>query len=171
MRMKQIPIYLFAMLTIFSACKEKEEVIDKCANGFVDIGEDNVDCGGNCPPCAPYEPASVYLECNGSPIAMPSKTLTFANNTWTLNAHNDTLSVQINLGSNGTVGTYTMNPLGTLGSINNTFYLNASGGTYSINAHNVNTQKMSGFFQVDLSRTGYSDTLKIRNGQFEFLPY
>lgn len=169
--MRKTLLLVIAILSILSSCKEKTPVVDKCSNGFVDIGENGVDCGGNCPPCAPYEPASVYFECNEIPIVMPSKTLTYQNNTWTLSAHNDTLSVQVNLGSNGSVGNYTMNPAGNIASMNNIYYLNASNGMYAINAHNTSTKKMSGFFQFDYSRTGYTDTLRIRNGQFEFLPY
>lgn len=163
-------LYLIAMLSIFSACKE-EEVVDKCTNGFLDPGESGIDCGGNCDPCIPYEPASLYLECNGTPITFSIKTLSYANSTWTLNAHNDSLSFQFNLGSNGSVGTYIMNPVGSYATKNGTTYLNTSNGMYSISAHNTDDQKMSGFFQADFSRTGYLDTMKVRNGQFEFLPY
>jgi hypothetical protein len=64
-----------------------------------------------------------------------------------------------------------MNPIGCYAIKDGTTYLNTSNGMYSISAHNTDDQKMSGFFQADISRTGYLDTIKVRNGQFEFLPY
>jgi hypothetical protein len=42
---------------------------------------------------------------------------------------------------------------------------------YAISAHNFTKKKMSGFFQANFYRTGFSDTLKVRNGQFEFIEY
>jgi hypothetical protein len=40
-----------------------------------------------------------------------------------------------------------------------------------VKAYNTTSHKMSVFFQADFSRTGFSDTLHVRNGQFEFLTY
>lgn len=170
-RMRTVSIILIAMLSIFSACKEKEEEVDKCQNGFLDPGESGIDCGGNCDPCIPYEPASLYLECNGTPLTFSIKTLEYDNSTWTLSASNDSLYFQFNLGTNGSIGTYIMNPIGCYATKNGTSYLNTSNGQYSISAHDLDDQKLSGFFQADFSRTGFIDTLRIRNGQFEFLPY
>lgn len=164
-------LYFIAMLTIFSACKDKDPVVDKCSNGFVDAGENGVDCGGNCPPCAPYEPETAYIECNGKPISFPTKSILYQNNIWSLTMSNDTFSLQVNLGSNGAIGAYPLNSSGNIASKNGIYYLNGSNGNYSISAHNTTSHKMSGFFQMDISRTGYTDTLKIRNGQFEFVPY
>lgn len=168
--MKPISIILIAMLSIFSACKE-EEVVDKCTNGFLDPGESGIDCGGNCDPCTPYEPATLYLECNGVPLTFSSKTLSYNNSVWTLNCSNDSLNFQFNLGSNGDVGSYAMNPVGSYAMRDGSTYLNTSNGLYSISTHNLSNQKMSGFFQADFSRSGFIDTLHVRNGQFEFMPY
>ena len=164
-------LYFIAMLTFFSACKEKDPVVDKCKNGFVDAGENGVDCGGNCPPCVPYEPTTAYAQCNGKSISFPTKSILYQNNSWSLSLSNDTLTLQINLGSNGAVGLYPMNSSGNFASNNGIYYPNGSHGNYSISAHNTTTRKMSGFFEMDFSRTGFTDTLKIRNGQFEFVGY
>lgn len=169
--MKRTLILGFAILSIFSSCKEDEEIVDKCSNGFVDAGENGVDCGGNCPPCPVYEPASIYLECNGVSVEPDSKSLTYQNGYWTLNVSNDTIAFQFNLGNNPAIGFYPMDPAGCIASKNSIFYLNSSNGSYAISAHNTETKKMSGFFSADFTRTGFTDTLKVRNGQFEFLPY
>lgn len=170
--MKTILLLLIAILSIFSSCKDKDEPIDKCSNGFLDPGESGIDCGGNCStPCVPVEPATAFLECNGLPIGITSKTLLYENNNWTLTVGNDTISFQFNLGSNGAIGTYTMNPIGCLAIKNSTYYTNTTDGIFSISAHNLTSKKMSGFFQANFSRNGFTDTLRVTNGQFEFLPY
>ncbi len=164
-------VYLFTILIIFSACKKKSDPVDKCSNGFIDAGELGVDCGGSCKPCEVYNPPSLFLEINGNPISMDNKSINFSDNTYSLIASNDSLSFQFNLGSNGNVGTFTLNSLGTFGSKNGIYYLNSSDGTYSISAHDSLTKSMSGFLQVNFSRNGYSDTIKIRNCQFDYIKY
>lgn len=173
--MKPISFYSIAILTtmlsIFSSCKDKEVVIDKCSNGFLDIGETGIDCGGNCTPCIVNEPSSIYLEFNGTPFSYSSKTLTYSNNNWSLEVLNDSISFQFNLGSDGTIGTYTMDPVGCFAVRNGNYYLNSNAGIYSISMHDQTNHKMSGFFSANFTRTGYNDTLKVRNGQFEYMPY
>lgn len=160
-----------AILLIFSACKEEKPVKAACENGFLDAGETGVDCGGTCPPCVPVEIPLLYVECNGSQVNMSSKSLTYSNGSWSLLISNDTLSIQIALGNSGTVGTYPLSSAGSYAAKNGVYYLNSSNGTYSISAHDTTNNKMSGFFQTDFSRYGFSDTLHVRNGQFEFLSY
>lgn len=158
-------------LALLTACKDKEEVVDKCKNGFLDPGETGIDCGGNCSPCAVSQPTYFYLECNGSPIVMPTKSLVYQNNTWTLFASNDTLQLQFNMGNNNVVGVYPVLPSGSFAKLFSTFYMNTSNGTCAIYSNDTINHKMSGFFEADFSRTGFNDTIKIRNGQFEFIPY
>jgi hypothetical protein len=172
--MKSLNFYLafiITILVIFSACKKKTDTVDKCSNGFIDAGELGVDCGGNCDPCEVVNPPSLFLELNGTPISMASKSITFSGNTYSLNASNDSLSFQFNIGTNGAIGTFTLNSLGTFGAENGIYYLNATDGIYSISAHDTLTKTMSGFVQVNLSRNGYTDTLKIRNCQFDYIKY
>jgi hypothetical protein len=160
-----------AILLIFSACKEEKPVKEPCENGFLDAGETGIDCGGNCPPCAPVEIPLLYVECNGSQVNMTSKALTYSNGSWALLISNDTLSIQIALGNTGTIGTFPLTGGGSYATKNAQYYMNCSNGIYAISAHNTTSHKMSGFFQADFSRTGFSDTLHVRNGQFEFLTY
>jgi hypothetical protein len=169
--LKNYPAFLFTILVIFSACKKKTDTVDKCSNGFLDAGELGVDCGGNCAPCSVNNPPSLFLELNGTPISMTSKSIAFSENTYSLNASNDSLSFQFNIGSNGAIGTFTMNSLGTLGTKNGIYYMNASDGIYSISAFDTISKIMSGFLQVNLSRNGFTDTLKIRNCQFDYIKY
>jgi len=160
-----------AILLIFSACKEEKPAKAPCENGFLDAGETGVDCGGNCPPCVPVEIPLLYIECNGIPVSMSSKSLTYSSGNWSLLISNDSLSFQFALGNTGTVGTFPLSSAGSYAAKNGVYYLNSSNGSYSISAHDTTNNKMSGFFQADFSRTGFSDTLHVRNGQFEFLSY
>ena len=160
-----------AILLFFSACKEEKPVKAPCENGFLDAGETGVDCGGNCPPCTPVEIPVLYVECNGIPVSMSSKSLTYSSGNWSLLMSNDSLSFQFPLGNAGTIGTFPLSSSGSYAAKNGVYYLNSSNGSYSISAHDTTNKKMSGFFQADFSRTGFSDTLNVRNGQFEFLSY
>lgn len=159
------------MLSIFSACKNKETPVDKCQNGFMDPGESGIDCGGECPPCDPSQSSYLFMEYNGIGIIGLSKELNYDGGIWTLNAYNDSLTFQFNLGSDGTPGSYIMSPNGTFATKNGTSYMIATDGSYAISEHNTQTQKMSGFFQVNFSRVGFTDTIRISSGQFDYLSY
>jgi hypothetical protein len=169
--MRSTTIILFAMLIIFSSCKKKDAPTNPCENGFLDIGELGIDCGGNCTPCVNNVPSYMAFECNGVPLVMQTKELTYNNGIWSLAANNDTFSIQLNLGSNGQVDVYNTNPMGSLAINNGIYYLNANNGTHAFYYHDTINKKMGGFFQIDFSRDGFDDTLRIQNGQFENLFY
>jgi len=159
------------MILIFFGCKEKDPIVDPCSNGFIDAGETGVDCGGKCPPCSIYNPPSLYMELNGTPISMVSKSIDTSAGNFILLTGNDSLSFQFNLGNTLSIGTFPMNTNGTIGIRNSNYYLNASNGTLSLSAVDTAKHYLSGFLQVNLSRTGFSDTLKIKNCQFDYIPY
>lgn len=95
----------------------------------------------------------------------------YSSGNWSLLMSNDSLSFQFPLGNTGTIGTFPLSSAGSYAAKNGVYYLNSSNGSYSISAHDTTNNKMSGFFQADFSRTGFNDTLHVRNGQFEFLSY
>jgi hypothetical protein len=169
--MRNASLFLFTMLIIFSSCHKKETSDATCENGFLDPGELGIDCGGICTPCIDNTPSYMYFECNGVPIVMQTKELTYTNGIWSLTANNDTFSIQLNLGSIGQVDLYATNPMGSLAINNGTYYLNATNGTHAFYYHDTITKNMGGFFQIDFSRDGFDDTLRIQNGQFENLYY
>lgn len=164
-------ILAFTMLTIFLGCKEKEPLVDKCSNGFVDAGETGIDCGGKCPPCEVINHPSLYLEINGTPLSMSGKSIVLNSGNYILTASNDSLVVKFNLGNNLQFGTFLLDPNGTFTQLNGIFYLNASNGVRTISSNDSIYKTVNGFTQADLTRTGYTDTLKIRNCQFDYLPY
>lgn len=160
-----------AMLLIFSACKKKEETTDPCSNGFLDPGEVQPDCGGNCPPCAENYTTSLYLKVNGITTSMNSKSLNYNGTNWILSMSNDSLAFSFDLGSDGSVGSYAISPSNTSCTSFGTLYPNQSNGTCAISYHDTVANRMSGFFQIDFSRNGFVDTVHVTNGQFDYFTY
>lgn len=159
------------MLLIISSCSKKESPIDPCSNGYVDAGETGVDCGGNCSPCVPYNPPSVYLELNGLPLSMSQKSISLSAGNYILTTSNDSLTFKFNLGSSLSIGTFPMNTNGTLALKNGSYYLISSEGINSISSLDTVSKIVHGFLQVNISRSGFTDTLKIRNCQFDYIPF
>ena len=161
---------LSAMLLIFSACKE-DEPVDPCTNGFLDPGETNPDCGGDCPPCVITPITFLNLEVNGVNTSMLNHEMNYDGTSWSLQMSNDSLNIQIGFGTTGAIGTEPINPSGTFLYKSGTQYLGQTDGTYTISEHDVSTDLMSGFFQIKFFRPGFVDTLRISNGQFENFAY
>jgi hypothetical protein len=158
------------MLTIFSSCT-KEEPVDPCTNGFLDPGEDAPDCGGNCDPCDNTPVPYLGIQVNGVPTVMTTKSLTYDGTNWTLSMANDSLTFNFCLGSTGDIGSFAMPSNCTSAAFDGLNYPNQSSGSYAISSHDLQDDLMSGYFQVDFSRTGFLDTIHVTNGVFEFYEY
>lgn len=169
--MKIRTILIASILIIFSSCKDKNIKIDQCQNGYLDAGETKIDCGGVCNPCKEIETPYLFLKLNGKDISFQPKKIYSSNNIYYLIAENDTINLNINLGTNLNVGTYPISPTNTNGQMNLIAYPNASNGIYSFNKIDTINRKISGFFDVKLSRQNPDDTLFITGGQFSYLSY
>ena len=170
--MKFISITTILILFLFS-CKKKEEVVDKCKNGYKDAGELGIDCGGNCGPCPTVYIPSAQCTYNGSQTSFHTKTLAFANNNYTLTMYNDSIYIQLNLG----VGIHPLLSSGSLitksGSAPNFTYSNISNATFYVTSDDATDQRMSGLFNLNFYPTGASasDTVRITSGSFDDLKY
>jgi len=165
-----------AMLTIFSSCKEDPEPIDPCTNGFLDPGEQLPDCGGPCPPCNITQPSYFAVSVDGTPTTFDTYEMNYDGNAWYLQLVNDSLNVQVSFDSTGVIGTEPVPEAGTFCFQSGIEYPIQHAGTYSISMHDMNTQAMSGFFNIQFVRqTSITpivyDTIKFQNGQFEYLYY
>lgn len=171
MTKKHLTILTFCTgLLVVAACKKDEDpTINPCMNGQLDPGETAIDCGGNCGDCPDTEFPYAGFSVNGHAVTASTRQLTY-NNGWSLYLASDSVAVQLNLGNDGSVGTYTMNPTGCSASLDGIAYPTLHSGVYSISGHNLATQKLSGFFQGKFVRAA-NDTLYITNGFFEYLPY
>ena len=159
-----------AMLTIFSSC-DKEEPVDPCTNGFLDPGEDAPDCGGNCPPCNTTPTSYLGVEINGITTYMTQKALNYDGTNWVLSISNDSLDFNFNLGSTGTPGAFPMPANLTNAVYNGTVYPNQTSGNYTITHHDEQDDLMSGYFGIKFSRNGFTDTIYVTNGVFEYYSY
>lgn len=159
----------FSVLAI-SACKEEEPKINPCLNGILDTGETAIDCGGTCGNCPNSEYPYMFANFNGDSYQVFDKSLVYANGEWLLSGSilHDTLQFQLNFGSNGSVGTYPLTAANTTCTYQGFSYTFASG-ICAISAHNLTAHKLSGHFQAKFGRN--LDTIRITNGDFEFLSY
>lgn len=173
MQLYRLSTIVFTVLMLTVSCnKEEEPTINPCMNGKLDAGETAVDCGGSCGPCPATDYPYAGFKMNGVPISASVKQLTYADG-WSLLVGNDTVSLYLNLGNDGSVNFYpTMNPSGCSAIWNGVTYSSLTSGTYTINQHNVTTQKLSGFFDGNFIRPDSPlDTIVIKDGYFGFLPY
>jgi len=172
MQLHRIAAIVFTGLVLTAGCKKNDDVeINSCMNGQLDSGETAIDCGGNCGNCPDAEFPAAGFRIYGSTMPAETKQLTYTSG-WKLHLNNDSVSVTVNLGNNGSVGTYNMSPADCSLTYNGISYPTLADGTYSISQHNTSTHKMSGFFDANfLSPTFPGDTLHVTNGFFEFLPY
>ena len=172
MRVSNLSTIVFTVLVLTAACKKDDEpTINSCLNGQLDSGETAVDCGGACGPCPSTEFPSAGWNVYTTAISAETKQLTYTDR-WMLHLANDSISMNLNLGNNGAVGTYTMDPAGSNVTYNGITYTNLTSGVFSISWHNTTTHKMSGFFHGKFIRPAVpGDTLRITNGFFEYLPY
>lgn len=167
---------VIAMLTIFSSCKKEDETVDLCTNGFLDPGESSPDCGGNCPPCAVVSQEYFTVVLNGEPIVMTFHELIYSGTAWSLQMANDSISMQISLGTSGAIQTSSITNAGTYCSLNGIDYPIQQNGIYSISDHDLSNQIMSGFFHIDFlyqitaSPNTYA-TLSFTGGQFDNFSY
>lgn len=163
-------LVLVTMLLFFSACKE-DEPVDPCSNGFLDPGEIQPDCGGNCTPCPSTVVSFLNMNVDGVPTGMSTKILDYDGNAWTLQLANDSLNIQLSLRTTGLIAT---EPIPTAGSFcyrNGVQYAGQVDGIYSISDHDASADLMSGFFQIAFFRPGFNDTLRITGGHFENFEY
>jgi hypothetical protein len=165
--MKLLNITIFISIFILFACKKEEEkTINPCANGKKDNGETEVDCGGPCKACAtfPY----MVLRANGETKQANQKDVLLEGSTWVLTGGFDTTLFQINIGSELTEGINPINALNT-GAVRGTQQMTFVSGVIGISEHNVSAKKVSGNFEA-IFANGF-DTLRLEDGQFEFLEY
>lgn len=169
MKHRKLAAIVITGMLLTAACKKKDPEIDPCLNGQLDAGETAVDCGGSCAPCPQTDYPHAGFTANGTARSASIHDLTY-NNGWQLHAGTDSISLILNLGNDGTVGTYQMSPSGSSAVYNGTAYPTLATGIYSISEHNQTDEKLSGYFQGKFVRVP-GDTLYITNGYFEYLPY
>lgn len=161
--------FLIATLCLFACQKEEEQTIDPCANGKMDNGETEVDCGGPCTPCYHY-PYLVY-RFNGEPMQMNVGTSQYfekIGSTWFLIAYFGGAETHLNIGPTLEVGTYPINPDSSVIYYQGTA-IPLTDGLFGISANDLNQSQLSGNFQAHFSDG--QQLIQIDDAQFEYLKY
>ncbi|MFN5417532.1 MAG: hypothetical protein ACK5B9_10785 [Flavobacteriia bacterium] len=159
----------FLLLTVFFSlysCKEEEVKINPCANGQLDAGEEEIDCGGTCKAC--YKYAYMFVSYKDSLYSITNKSLINTGSNWILSGSFDTIQFNLNLGTTIDVGTSNINASNTScmgGQLPYTFI----SGIMGISENNTLSRELSGNFEAYFKRG--IDTIKLKAGQFEYLKY
>jgi hypothetical protein len=171
--MKYLSIIFFILLSIL-ACK-KDEPADTCKNGFLDIGELGVDCGGKCPDCEKVYIPGLSIKLNGAAIPFENRSFTQENNFWYLKFWNDSIQVQVEIGEDIVVDSlYNINSINTFATIDGIIYPLKKpypSSNVGIIENIVQDSRISGLFEIKLYRNGFTDTMRITSGRFDDLPY
>jgi hypothetical protein len=158
--------FLALTFLIFSCNKEEQS----CSDGvFSPDEEQNLDCGGVCPPCD-FQPTVVdtYLSAkiNGQLTSFSDFSLT-KNPDWILSFQNDSLSFNVNFGTGDSLGGRPITPTFSNGTINNVNYPDFQNGTVVLSEIDNTQNYLSGFFTVKFNRNGSAiDTLVVSDAQF-----
>jgi hypothetical protein len=164
-------LLLYSLLILITSCKEEPQKKEPCQNGFLDPGEVSIDCGGPCQACEPVYIPYLNHSLNQSSLSYSNGTIEYINNYYYLSFGSDSLTVSINLGSSGTIGTYPLETNEATLFYKGISYPYITNGFYSISSFDSDNKLISGFFSFDANRNIAGDTLRITNGQFENISY
>jgi hypothetical protein len=171
-----VRFFLFTIVLFCFACN-KEEEIDTCKDGLLSPGEEGVDCGGPCPPCPdPLPTPFAFASINGTGIQFGNYTLEKMDD-WVINFQNDTVNITLNLGNGDSLGLRPLKVQFSKGKFYSTSYDVLSDGKSLFTNINENEKTLSFFLEADLTIDPDSplfnplDTLKIRSGDFENIPW
>src|SRR5690554_4905267 len=162
-----LTLLILVSLLLFS-CKKEEQ---SCTDGvFTPEKEEKVDCGGVCPPCN-FQPTIIdtYLSAkvNGESISFSNYTLSKSPD-WILSFENDSLNIQVNLGSGDSLGGRPMEVPNSKALFHSNIYSSLGSG-YSVFAEIDHIeQSLSAFFNAKfVSDNDINDTLRITDGEFQ----
>lgn len=168
------PLLFIAIL--FSACKKDEE--NTCENGFLDPGEEEVDCGGACEACpVTYTETMsthvVRINSSGTSdtlMAMKTKYLTNDSGEWILHGESDSIVIHLTHLSDGSQGIYDLSSSSYL-SYKGTTYDHWVNGLFTIDENQSDVSRMDGFFSADFYGVFGNDTVRLESGLFKDLEY
>lgn len=163
----KLTLLIFVGFLMFS-CKKEEQ---SCSDGiFSPDKEEEMDCGGVCPPCN-FEPTVVNsflsTKVNGEPVSFATFTLVKSPD-WILSFENDSINIQVNLGQGDSLGGRPMNVLYSSATYNAENHPVLADG-YSVFAKVDHVKnELSGFFNAKfVSDNNTSDTLRLSDGEFQ----
>ena len=169
--MANLRLVLLCFSLILYSCKEKAPEVNQCSNGFKDPGESNIDCGGLCPDCPKTYNPTFFMSINGIEVSIQNRSIVQNSGNYLLSAIDDSIDLQLDLGSNGDVGNYTLNSIGQQLIYKNIQYDLVRDASHAIASNDKSAKRISGFFKLKFTRTGVPDTIYITDGQYTDLKY
>lgn len=165
---------IFTLLFLISCEKEPEHT---CDDGLLSPGEEEVDCGGSCPPCPTPEPTEfASVDVMGAFTQFATYKLEKEDD-WIIYFQNDTISVQLNIGDGDSLGVRPIKATFSKGELWTVNYPVLGEGTCLFKEIDHDKQRMSFFFEaklgMDPSEPNYNvnDTLVLKNGDFEYIEW
>lgn len=161
-----LSIYVFVCFLMFSCDKEEQS----CSDGkFTPEKEEKVDCGGVCPPCD-FEPTVidhyVSAKVNGESVSFTDFGIA-KNANYILTFFNDSLTFNLNLGADESLGSHQVLEVNSNGTKNGEQFLELYEGVVVFSEVDTVNKEMSGFFKAKFHKTSnYSDTLALTSGAF-----
>jgi hypothetical protein len=173
--MKKLILLPLMIISLF-ACKDPEEE-NLCTNGFLDPGEETIDCDGDCDPCAVEYNEYVSFRYNNNAfimqdtiIAFNTKSLTKTNNSWSLSSSNDSIYLFLKHTSDGSTGYYSLDPTSKI-EVNGQIYDMYSSDVFSISDNNSGDSRLSGYFESKFLKLGSNDTIHVKSGTYTDMKY
>lgn len=174
-------IIFFGLITSFActACKKNKQTDEQgsCTDGYLNNGEEHIDCGGPCKACV--SPIVSSMSAFFTAYALKNDSANFANtlitndSSWVISASTDSVSMSINFGTSATVGQHAIVP-GTQTTITYKTYVfnivQANSFVY-ITENNASNKEISGNFSLVFTSSEIVDTLRVSNGSFSNLKY
>lgn len=162
---------------VFVSSCEKEEEIDTCEDGLLSPGEEQVDCGGPCPPCPESDPTPfAFADINGSETQFGDFILEKFDD-WVINFKNDTIDITLNLGDGDSLGMRPLKAEFSKGKLYTVEYDDLANGICLFTDIDHENKTLSFFFEAEFATDPDSpfhnplDTLKVTKGDFENIPW
>lgn len=154
------------------SCSEKDtKDVATCSDGIKNQGEEDVDCGGPCPPCV--YPTTMSATVSGFNWIGMNMSATLNGGLFTITADNGTTPLwQLIMVHNGpqAPGTYNLASSTKILNLNSKeFFIET--GTITFTEFNTTQQRVSGTFTFVAKHPGETLLIEVKNGKFANLTY
>lgn len=160
-------VLLFLSLFFLISCKKEEQ---SCSDGiFQPDYEEEMDCGGVCPPCnfvPTLIPSFLFAKINNKEVHFETFGVT-KNQTYNLFFSNDSIQVVINFGEEDILGGREAEVLGSNAFYKNLPYSTLVEGSAVFSELDTNEKFITGYFRAKFLSDNQYDTLFIEDGEFK----
>ncbi|HRY98422.1 MAG TPA: DUF6252 family protein [Bacteroidales bacterium] len=163
-----LPVLLLTLFVLTPSCKSDDPPVEvpTCTDGIMNQEEEDVDCGGPCPPC---EVMGMSASISGYSWVAQNISASYSGGKLTITADNNVTPLwQIVLVHDGpaTPGTYSLSTQSSLAQMGNPYTFQS--GSITITKFDTQNKVVSGTFTMTCQST-YN--VKVEQGNFTILPY